>query len=68
MKTMKKMYVIIKRIENENLMKFMIKQIIYHKAMQAINSKEQISISSFSQLINFNKLISNQNEIMLMNE
>ena len=37
---MNKMHVIIARIQNEHLIRAMMKQIIYHRAMQIIVSKD----------------------------
>ncbi len=63
-----KMHVIINRIENEHLMKSMMKQVIYHWAAQAIISREWISVSSFSQSLNYKKLITEQKKLMLIEE
>ncbi len=65
---MNKMRVIIARIQNEHLIKAMMKQIVYHRAMQTIVSRDQVLIFSFLQLTDFNKLIMNQIEVMLMNK
>jgi len=65
---MNKMHVIIARIQNEHLIKVMMKQIVYHKVMQTTVSRDQVLISSFSQFTDFNKLIANQIEVMLMNK
>jgi len=65
---MNKMRAIIARIQNEHLIKAMMKQIVYHRAMQTIVSKDQVLIFSFLQLTDFNKLIMNQIEVMLMNK
>ncbi len=65
---MNKMHAIIARIQNEHLIRVMMKQIVYHKTMQIIVSKDQVLIFSFLQLINFNKLIMNQIKVILMNE
>ncbi len=65
---MNKMRAIIARIQNEHLIKVMMKQIIYHKAMQTIVSRDRVLIFSFSQFTDFDKLIVNQIEVMLMNE
>jgi len=60
--------VIIARIQNEHLIRVMMKQIVYHRAMQTTVSKDQVLIFSFLQFINFNKLIANQIEVMLINK
>jgi len=65
---MNKMHAVIARVQNEHLIKAMMKQIVYHRAMQTIVSRDRVSIFSFSQLTDFNKLITNQIEVMLMNE
>ena len=65
---MNKMHAVIARIQNEHLIRAMIKQIVYHKVMQITVSKDWVSIFSFSQLTDFNKLIANQIEVILMNE
>jgi len=65
---MNKMRAIIARIQNEHLIKVMMKQIIYHKAMQTIVSRDRVLIFLFSQFTDFDKLIVNQIEVMLMNE
>ncbi len=65
---MNKMHAIIARIQNKHLIRAMMKQIVYHRAMQTIVSKDRVLIFSFLQLTNFNKLITNQIKVMLMNE
>ncbi len=65
---MNKMHAIIARIQNEHLIKVMMKQIVYHKAMQITVNKDWVSIFSFLQFTDFDKLITNQIEVMLMNE
>ncbi len=65
---MNKMHAIIARIQNEHLIKVMMKQIVYHKAMQITVSRDWVSIFSFLQFTDFDKLITNQIEVMLMNE
>ncbi len=65
---MNKIRVIIARIQNEHLIRVMMKQIVYHRAMQTTVSKDQVLIFSFLQFINFNKLIANQIEVMLINK
>ena len=65
---MNKMHAIIARLQNEHLIRAMMKQIVYHRAMQTIVSKDWVLIFSFSQFTDFNKLIMNQIEVMLMNE
>ncbi len=65
---MNKMRAIIARIQNEHLIKAMMKQIVYHRAMQTTVSRDWVLIFSFSQLTDFNKLITNQIEIILMNK
>ncbi len=58
-KAMNKMRAIIARIQNEHLIRVMMKQIVYHRMMQTIVSKDQVSIFSFSQFTDFDKLITN---------
>ncbi len=58
-KTMNKIHAIIARIQNEHLIRAMMKQIVYHKAMQIIFNKDWVLIFSFLQFTNFNKLITN---------
>ena len=65
---MNKMHAIIARIQNEHLIRAMMKQIIYHRVMQTTVSRDRVLIFSFSQLTDFNKLITNQIEVMLTNE
>ena len=65
---MNKMHAAITRVQNEHLIRVMIKQIIYHRAMQITVSRDRVSIFSFSQFTDFNKLIANQIEVMLTNE
>ncbi len=65
---MNKIRAIIARIQNEHLIKAMMKQIVYHRAMQTTVSRDWVLIFSFSQLTDFNKLITNQIEIILMNK
>ncbi len=65
---MNKMHAIIARVQNEHLIRAMMKQIVYHRAMQTTVSKDRVSIFSFLQLTDFDKLIANQIEVMLMNE
>jgi len=65
---MNKMRAIIARIQNEHLIRAMMKQIVYHKVMQITVSKDWVVIFSFSQLTDFDKLIANQIEVMLTNE
>jgi len=65
---MNKMQIIITRVQNEHLARSMIKQIVYQRAMQITISRDQVSVFSFSQFSDFNKLIANQIEVMLMNE
>ncbi len=65
---MNKMFAVIARVQNEHLIKVIMKQIIYHRAMQIIVSKDWVLIFLFSQFINFNKLIANQIKVILMNE
>ncbi len=65
---MNKMCAIIARIQNEHLIKAMMKQIIYHRVMQITVSKDWVLIFSFSQFTDFNKLIANQIEVMLINK
>ena len=65
---MNKMRAIIARIQNKHLIKVIMKQIIYHKAMQTIVSRDRVLIFSFSQFTDFDKLIMNQIEVILMNE
>ncbi len=67
-KAMNKMRAFIARVQNEHLIKVMMKQIVYHRAMQIIVSRDWVLIFSFSQFTNFNKLIMNQIKVMLMNE
>jgi hypothetical protein len=63
---MNKMHAAIARIENEHLAKAMMKQVVYHQVIQTMISKEQISVSSFSQSSDYDKLIAEQKEVMLM--
>ncbi len=65
---MNKMHAIITRIQNKHLIRVMMKQIIYHRVMQTIVSRDQVLIFSFSQFTDFNKLITNQIEVMLINK
>lgn len=65
---MNKMQIIITRVQNEHLARSMIKQIVYQRAMQITISRDQVSVFSFLQFSDFNKLIANQIEVMLMNE
>ena len=65
---MNKIHAIIARIQNEHLIRAMMKQIIYYRAMQTTVSRDRVLIFSFSQLTDFNKLITNQIEVMLTNE
>ena len=65
---MNKMFAVIARVQNEHLIKVIMNQIIYHRAMQIIVSKDWVLIFLFSQFINFNKLIANQIKVILMNE
>ncbi len=65
---MNKMHAIIARVQNEHLIRVMMKQIVYHRVMQTTVNRDQVSIFSFSQLTDFDKLIMNQIEVMLTNE
>ncbi len=65
---MNKMRAIIARIQNEHLIRVMMKQIVYHRTMQITVSKDRVLIFSFSQFTNFNKLIINQIEVILTNK
>ncbi len=65
---MNKMHAIIARVQNEHLIRVMMKQIVYHRVMQKTVNRDQVSIFSFSQLTDFDKLIMNQIEVMLTNE
>ncbi len=65
---MNKMHAVITRVQNEHLIRVMMKQIVYYKAMQTTFSRDWVSIFSFSQFTDFDKLIMNQIEVMLMNE
>ncbi len=65
---MNKMQIIITRVQNEHLARSTIKQIVYQRAMQITISRDQVSVFSFLQFSDFNKLIANQIEVMLMNE
>ncbi len=65
---MNKMQIIITRVQNKHLARSMIKQIVYQRAMQITISRDQVSVFSFLQFSDFNKLIANQIEVMLMNE
>jgi len=65
---MNKMQIIITRVQNEHLARSMIKQIVYQRAMQITISRDQVSVFSFLQFSDFNKLIANQIEVMLMNK
>ncbi len=65
---MNKMHAIITRIQNEHLIRAMMKQIVYHRVMQTTVSRDRVSIFSFSQFTDFDKLIANQIEVMLTNE
>ncbi len=56
---MNKMHAVIARIQNEHLIRVMMKQIVYHNVMQTIVNKDQVSIFLFLQFTNFNKLIIN---------
>jgi len=62
------MQIIITRVQNKHLARSMIKQIVYQRAMQITISRDQVSVFSFLQFSDFNKLIANQIEVMLMNE
>lgn len=65
---MNKMQIIITRVQNEHLARSMIKQIVYQRAMQITISRDQVSVFLFLQFSDFNKLIANQIEVMLMNK
>jgi len=45
---MNKMHAIIARVQNEHLIRAIMKQIVYHKVMQITVSKDQVLISLFS--------------------
>ncbi len=45
---MNKMHVVIARVQNEHLIRVMMKQIVYYKVMQATVSKDQVLIFLFS--------------------
>lgn len=68
MNAMSKMRAATGRIQNEYLARAMMKQVIYHRAVQASISRGRISRSPFPQPSNYEKLVAEQEEVMLTEE
>lgn len=63
--TINKMRTASERVENERLTRVMMEQIVYRRARKALKSKGQISLSSFPQSSDFNKMNENIEAIPL---